>query len=236
MSDAKFRWFDAMYHDDGMPITHRGILGYCGIRYAKESDGYEITVRQETIADNLGIHINTVAAAFASGRRREWVVKTRERQRGRGYQGGDTHTLSRPREIPTPTSGYFDENTHKSAPEYPHGDVGNSGKYPQVSGEIPTSDNFPTSENAPPKGLDTGFSNNQGLEAGFGEDALSALFGPAPVNGQRALEAPKPPRRVQSTRPLADDEVCPKHLDEPDPDHCVTCRAYARGRGERPQP
>jgi hypothetical protein len=171
MSDAKFRWFEAMSHDQKIPPIQRFIIGYCGIRYARAPE-YLICVRQQTIADNLGFHVNTVAAAFKTAQGRAWLRRVGERQRGRGKRGGDTWELVQPQEIPTPSSGY-------SGAEYPHatGGIPTSEdtfgqEYPHPAVEIPT--NQPSENPLPPaetpthQGLDTGFSNyRQGFGEGF---------------------------------------------------------------------
>jgi hypothetical protein len=92
-SDAKFRWFEDMSGDGKIPPAHRFILGYCAIRYAKESEGYLIRVTQQTIADNLGMARKTINEAFRSGRERGWVERVAEHQRGPGHHGADTWRL-----------------------------------------------------------------------------------------------------------------------------------------------
>jgi hypothetical protein len=199
VSDAKFRWFEDMYTDDLLPIGHRGILGYCAIRYAMESEGFVIKLRQETIAANLGIDLRTVQRAFAMGRQRGWVQKIGVGQRGRGHHEADSHTISWPGEMP--------------GRNVPHSD-----KCPAEMSEMPGRANAATSENDVPKGLDTGFSNYQGFEPGFGDGGgggLSALFGGMFNNGepradeQKALPAPPP---------VIDAEI----VDDPDAPRCLT--------------
>jgi len=190
MSDAKFRWFDAMNHDAKLRLGDRAVLGYCGIRYAMEEEGFEIKVRQETIAKNLGVHLNTVKAAFAAGRERGWINKTGDRQRGRGNHEPDTHTLARPIES-EPT------NRYSGVSEWVQQDVPISRKKVQRAGEIGTTDNAPTSENDVPQGLPSGITNyNRVLGTGIAQSQA-----PAPISN------PQPGSRI----PVEPDKV-PLHL------------------------
>jgi hypothetical protein len=95
-SDAKFRWFENMCCDGKIPPAHRLILGYCAIRYATESEGFIIRVRQQTIAENLCMARKTVNEAFRTGRERGWVEKVSEHRRGPGHHSGDTWRLRMP--------------------------------------------------------------------------------------------------------------------------------------------
>jgi hypothetical protein len=214
MSDAKFRWYEAMYHDDQIPITLRGILGYCGIRYAKESDGFVIKVRQQTIAENLAVDVKTVKRAFAAGRNRGWLRKSHEGQRGRSHHEPDTHVLTRPQEMGdsngthsqkwgTQTDEMGDSNgTH-------YAEIGDLN--PRNGGLQSPKTRAPTSENETLQGLDTGFNNYQGFPQGFAREEhgpdYSELFGGLFGNGsseqrngeqQRALPAANKPDTIDA--------------------------------------
>jgi hypothetical protein len=171
MSGEKFRWFEAMYHDARIPLGQRAIVGYCGIRYAMESEGYLVKIRQQTVADHLGVHVNTVAAAFKSAQRRGWMRMVGERQRGRGHHEPDTWELTTPTEIPTPSSGYSGEKYPHETAEIPTNDDPWGPKYPQETAEIPTTcepeNPYLPAVSATLQGLDTGISKyNRDLLSG----------------------------------------------------------------------
>lgn len=144
-SDAKFRWFEDMNHDTEISIARRGILGYCAIRYARESEGCIIRVTQQTIAGNLGVTTKVIKGAFKSGSERGWVERVAERRRGRGHHGADTWRLRRP------------EIGNRNDPYY-GGLIGNRNgqKWVTETSEIGNRPNAATSTNSTPKGIKKG--------------------------------------------------------------------------------
>jgi hypothetical protein len=235
----KFAWMARVAEDDRLSDAAARVLTDIANQNVRGNADW-FCVRQETVAANLHKHVNTVANALRRGRELGWLELAVERPRGRGWHQANTYRLTTPGK-PTPASGYYKEiptpgvrNTHTPSEKYAHGEV-----------EIPTRRNSPTSENDPPTGcISTGFRgtgfNTQGVDNYVDNDesaALSRLFdGVFGKDGYRAVDAeqaalPALPIRAQSTRPLADEERCPKH-ERLDPD-CVTCRAFARARGER---
>jgi hypothetical protein len=184
-SDAKFRWFEDMNHDEAIPPAHARIVGYCGIRYAKEDQGFAICVTQQTIAANLHMTRKTVNEAFRSARRRGWLTKVAVHQRGPGHHGADTWRLSRPRDLsngndtqewsnPNDTS-YDGEWGNANDTQYPNG-VTQTAEWCNpngANGVTQTAEwcnpvNAFTSENEPPKGT------YQGSIEGFSFQGVSA--------------------------------------------------------------
>jgi hypothetical protein len=149
--DAKFRWHDDMQADKSMPQLHRWIVSYCGIRYAKASEGFLICVTQKTIAANLGVARETVNRAFGSARERGWVRRVAQRQRGTGHHGADTWALSGLREL-------SDSGVTQPA------ELSDSQDHSCVTPRAELSDRAKasTSENDVPKGI------KKGLKEGYG--------------------------------------------------------------------
>jgi hypothetical protein len=197
VSDAKFRWFEAMNHDEKIPLAQRGVLGYCGIRYAMESEGYLIKVRQETIAANLGSDVKTVKRAFAAGRNRGWLIKSVQGQRGRGHHEPDTHVLAMQDGMGDSPGTHSDKwGTQESEMGDSH--VRDGAKWGTHMSEMGDSANAATSENAALQGLDTGFSNYQGFKEQGVAPARDPLF-------DGLFSSPKPPKppapkRIESKR------------------------------------
>ena len=74
----KFLWMQRLLADRGLMEEDRRltdtktILIYCAQRYPLVDEDV-FSVRQETIADSLGMHINTVANAFRRARQVGWL-------------------------------------------------------------------------------------------------------------------------------------------------------------------
>jgi hypothetical protein len=107
----KFDWQRGVLQDDRLSPSMRMILCWCALVNSK---GYEGTfrVRQETVAERLHVHPDTVSAAFRRARKLGWLEVAEERQRGRGWHQADLIAMTFPSEIPCPTTGY-------SSAEYP---------------------------------------------------------------------------------------------------------------------
>jgi hypothetical protein len=175
VSAGRFRhlWMQGVLEDTRLSHAARNVLVRCGLVSTLGGEDM-FSVRQETVASALGMHVNTVAGAFRRARELGWLQLVEERQRGRGWHKGDVHQLTFPAEkIPTPGGAYYEEIPTPGSGEYPHDDVGNTPKYPHAGGEIPTiasaatnGNKSLTSEHARARGdlqgIDTGLSNKQG--------------------------------------------------------------------------
>jgi hypothetical protein len=157
MSDygfPKFGWMARVAEDDRLSDGAVRILTYIANQNVHGSDDW-FRVRQQTVADNLHMHVNTVANALKRARELGWLELAEERQRG-GAGKADTYRLTVPAggppcwsshgevptrgsgSVPTPGSGLEDEvptpgvtSTHTPGEKYPHGEV-----------EVPTSPVF----------------------------------------------------------------------------------------------
>ena len=206
MSDAKFQWFNAMYADREIPLAQRGIIGYCGIRYAKASQGYVIQVNQRTIAENLGTTTKTVGESLRAGERQAWLQKKERAKGGRGHHGGDTWVLSIPIETPNGNDPSLEETPNgngTSFDETPNENAGNpqpkSEKPPTETAETYNWTNAPTSENAVPKGIE------KGIEEGYLEQGMDAAAAPAAGGGGVPSD-----RLCEDCLTALDDEGCPR--------------------------
>lgn len=216
MTDFKFRWYADMFHDEGLSISQRAIIGYVGIRYARAPE-FEFCVTQATIAGNLHVRRATVSAAMSHGESRGWLRRVGVRQRGRGHRGADTWQLARPPEIGTWTGTSSKE---MGTPSGTHcGEIGtpddrNTYAGPQKdvreTAERCTPTNSSNWENGGPKGTEKGLLEEvfqikdvsaDGADMAHKEDArrYSDLFGGTP-----ALPAapPLPRERVEPIRDL----------------------------------
>src|SRR6516164_1101109 len=185
MSDAKFRWFEDMNHDEKMPPLHRWIVGYCGIRYAMESEGLVVKIRQQTVARHLSVDPSTVKRAFRSARMRGWLNKKGEGQRGRGHREADTHVLTRPTEMGGASDTHLmcdTSATHFDKGGAAESEMGGSSdpwteKWGAPESEMGGSANVSTSANNGLQGLDTGISKYSRV---FGKGSHSSSATPQP--------------------------------------------------------
>jgi hypothetical protein len=181
----KFDWQRAVLEDNRVSATRARVLTYCALQYPGPGK-ITFSVRQETVAKKLHLHVDTVADAFGCARRLGWLVLEREREHGRGKLKGDTHRLTFPQEIPGPASGYLEEEMPGSGSGY-NGEIPGpgSGKYPEETQEIPGRPNAATSQNGDPGGGGRGFTT--GVEKNVG--------GLAPPSGFRVFDPnnPSPP-------------------------------------------
>ena len=185
MSDAKFRWFEDMNHDEKMPPLHRWIVGYCGIRYAMESEGLVVKIRQQTVARHLSVDPSTVKRAFRSARMRGWLNKKGEGQRGRGHREADTHVLTRPTEMGGASDTHLmgdTSDTHFDKWGAPESEMGGTSdpwteKWGAPESEMGGSANVSTSANNGLQGLDTGISKYSRV---FGKGSHSSSATPQP--------------------------------------------------------
>ncbi len=106
---GKFAWMARVMEDKRLTETARLILTYCALQYVKGGTD-TFSVRQQTVASHLHVHVNTVAGALRRAREFGWLWLIEERQRGRGWHKGDVHQLTlSAEEIPTPADGYYEE-------------------------------------------------------------------------------------------------------------------------------
>jgi hypothetical protein len=116
MSDygfPKFGWMARVAEDDRLSDGAVRILTYIANQNVHGSDDW-FRVRQQTVADNLHMHVNTVANALKRARELGWLELAEERQRG-GAGKADTYRLTVPAggppcwsshgEVPTRGSG-----------------------------------------------------------------------------------------------------------------------------------
>jgi hypothetical protein len=176
-TDAKFRWFEAMSHDGLIPLAQRAIIGYCGIRYAMESQGFVIKVTQQTIADNLGVSRKTVNVAFGTAARHGWLMKKAVHKPGTGNHGADTWALALPKwcnpdDTPEPEwSNGIDTPLESGVTESAEWCNPNGQSGVTESAEWCNPANASTRENDVPKGI------NQGFEEGFLYQGVTAAGG-----------------------------------------------------------
>lgn len=165
----KFEWFEAMFSDGTITLAQRGILGYCGIKYAKAEQGYIIKVNQRTIAENLHTTTKTVSEALRAGERRGWVRKAERAKGGRGHHGGDTWELTRPAETHNRNSTSCSETPNGNSTSYAETYNWNA-ENSQPKSEKPTTESAETynrpnasaSENDVPKGIELGLTLDGG--------------------------------------------------------------------------
>jgi hypothetical protein len=116
MSDygfPKFGWMARVAEDDRLSDGAVRILTYIANQNVHGSDDW-FRVRQQTVADNLHMHVNTVANALKRARELGWLELAEERQRGVAGKA-DTYRLTVPAggppcwsshgEVPTRGSG-----------------------------------------------------------------------------------------------------------------------------------
>jgi hypothetical protein len=103
----KFAWMARVAEDPRLSDTRRLILIYCALQYVKSGE-LTFCVRQQTVANNLGMRRQTVGYALLEARKLGWL-RSYERQRGRGYYQGDVHEITLPDEIGTPGGTYSEE-------------------------------------------------------------------------------------------------------------------------------
>jgi hypothetical protein len=188
----KHLWMQGVLEDSELTAGQARVLVRCGL-VSLEPGGDKFSVRQETVAEKLGVNINTVQAAFRRGKELGWIRLYAERQRGRGWHGGDTYRITIPVAKLTPAHGFTDEEIRpasveeeippaeygysygnpsdeqeiplKSRVEYPQQASGIREKYHQKSDEIPLVAEAATSENGDLQGVDTGCSYKQGFKS-----------------------------------------------------------------------
>lgn len=207
----KFAWEARVMEDTRLSLTARLVLVYCSHEFVRE---LLFSVQQETVADKLGLHVNTVANAFRAGRKLGWLALAAERKRGRGHRAADVYRLAfSGKETPTPPCGCFEGETPTSR-------CGCSGpnthteseKYPHLNGEIPTYQALnthisgtekrgSTGENSdPPSSYPRNTSKN--YQEGVEDDNHA---------GTRGMDATGPPK-------------CPRHVNDPHPPNCWACK------------
>jgi|SRR5271156_2565345 len=215
----KFAWMAAVAEDDRMSDAARLILTYIAHQNVHVGED-TFCVRQTTVADKLHKRRQTVGAALRRGRELGWLELAAERTRGRGWHKADTYRMTHP-EISTRWST-------SSGQEYVRGEDEIGALDTRQNTILPAETQ--TLQDESTGCIDTGF-KYPGYER-EPQSPFGGIFGRNSHDGQRALEPAPKPRHVQSTRPLADEERCPKH-ETPNPG-CVVCKAYARARGEQP--
>lgn len=120
----KHLWIQGVCADRRISGDAARILVYCADRYVLSGEG-AFSIKQETVAANLGFQKRqTVGAAFQRGCDLGWLQKY-ERQRGRGWHAGDAYILTFPADkIPTPASGYADEEIGAPPQTYSDDEIG----------------------------------------------------------------------------------------------------------------
>lgn len=209
MTDAKFRWFEAMYHDEAIPLAQRAVIGYCGVRYAKEDQGFVICVTQKTVADNLGVSRKTVNMAFGIAARRGWLTKVAVHKPGTGNHGADTWTLTRPKWCNRDDTREAEWSNRDGTPL--ESDVTETAEWCNPNGQSGVTENAKwcnpgnasTSENDVPKGLYQGFKEGFLYQGVGASGAASAPDDPffGELFGQRSSSPANPAlRHVTSKR------------------------------------
>jgi len=252
MSDygyPKFGWMAHVAEDDRLTHCHARILMYIANQNVHGGDDW-FCVRQATIAAKLHKRRQTVGDALRRARELGWLELAAVRPRGPGWHRADTYRLTTP-ELGTSGRTSFDQSDVREGVHNFESDVsgedelgtrrGSSG----VRGEDELRTVDGRQNGVPPAVCDTLQGEGTGLkEPGFKSEGLASddpaalhrLFNLFSNDGLRAVPPqqaalPAPPRRVQSTRPLTDDERCSKH-ETPTPG-CPECWVIARARGKR---
>ncbi|WP_139830933.1 helix-turn-helix domain-containing protein [Mycobacterium paraense] len=164
----RFIWMNAVEQDTRLTEAQRLILTSCA-RINVLGGEVTFSLRQETVAERLGVQRQTVGRALAKARELGWLQLVEVRQRGRGWHKGDVHELTVPTQIGSPERTYSGEEYVRSETEICSSPRTYSEEYVRSETEICS---FDARQNSDPpaqtdtlKGVDKGYKELQGCIA-----------------------------------------------------------------------
>jgi hypothetical protein len=130
----RFAWIARVGEDSRISHAQARVLMYIANQNVKGANT-TFQVRQETVAENLRVHVNTVANAIKCAQDLGWLALEAERKRGPGHHGANVYRLGFV-ELPTRECGSSEEElpTRRSE-ELATPPLSND---PHGAGELPT--------------------------------------------------------------------------------------------------